>query len=192
MVAPHPSLADAKQAARAAARTRPGEPDPAADQAIRDVLLSLLPDAGAVAAVWPLPGEPDLRPLLHHLHATGRIVLLPQTPPRGLPLAFHVWHPAAAMQAGRFGTFHPEGPGHRPDVVLVPLLAFDRSGVRLGHGGGYYDRTLAGLPGVLAIGFARACQEVERLPAGAHDVRLRVVVTELGVQELGSKEALLF
>ena len=185
MVAPHPSIADAKQAARVAALARRDEPDPAADQAIRDILLSLLPATGTVAAVWPLPGESDLRPLLHHLHATGRMVLLPQTPRRGLPLVFRAWHPAVAMLAGRFGTLHPDGPEHRPDVVLVPLLAFDRSGLRLGHGGGYYDRTLACLPDVSAIGFARACQEIELLPAGPYDVRLRVVVTELGVQRLG-------
>ncbi|MES2713920.1 MAG: 5-formyltetrahydrofolate cyclo-ligase, partial [Pseudomonadota bacterium] len=68
-----------------------------------------------------------------------------------------------------------------PDAVLVPLLAFDRAGGRLGYGGGYYDRTLAGLPGAIAIGCAFASQEVPEVPTGPHDWRLPMVATEAGL-----------
>ena len=82
------------------------------------------------------------------------------------------------LQPGRFGTFHPDGLALTPDVVLVPLLAFDRSGARLGYGGGYYDRTLAALPGCLAIGCAFAAQEVDQVPVEPTDQRLHAVATE--------------
>jgi 5-formyltetrahydrofolate cyclo-ligase len=68
-------------------------------------------------------------------------------------------------------------------VLLVPLLAFDRQGRRLGYGGGFYDRTLAGLPGRLAIGCAYAVQELDEVPAGPYDARLAMVATEAGVIE---------
>jgi 5-formyltetrahydrofolate cyclo-ligase len=68
-----------------------------------------------------------------------------------------------------------------PDFLLVPLLAFDRAGRRLGYGAGYYDRTLAALPGRPAIGCAYAVQEVEAVPAGPQDARLDAVATERGV-----------
>ena len=68
-----------------------------------------------------------------------------------------------------------------PDLLLVPLLAFDRSGRRLGYGGGYYDRTLAALPGRRTVGCAFAAQEVAEVPAGPLDARLDVVATECGV-----------
>jgi 5-formyltetrahydrofolate cyclo-ligase len=68
-----------------------------------------------------------------------------------------------------------------PDFLLVPLLAFDRTGARLGYGGGYYDRTLAALPLAGRLGLAYAAQEVAEVPVGPHDVRLPAIATELGV-----------
>lgn len=132
----------------------------------------------AIACVWPLPNEVDLRPLCHWLHDNGAQVLLPETTPRGTPLIFRHWHPACTMQAGRFGTHAPDGPALTPDIVLVPLLGFDRTGNRLGYGGGYYDRTLAGLPAAQAIGYAPSTQEVAALPSGPHDQKLPCIVTE--------------
>jgi 5-formyltetrahydrofolate cyclo-ligase len=85
------------------------------------------------------------------------------------------------MVRERFGTFRPDGPVGLPDFVFVPLLAFDAAGNRLGYGGGFYDRTLAALPGAEAIGFAYAAQQVAQVPAEAHDRALRRVVTEAGV-----------
>jgi 5-formyltetrahydrofolate cyclo-ligase len=80
------------------------------------------------------------------------------------------------------GTSEPaEGALVNPDWLLVPLLAFDRAGRRLGYGGGYYDRTLATLPGAKAIGIAYAGQEMAEVPAGPQDMRLPLIATESGV-----------
>jgi 5-formyltetrahydrofolate cyclo-ligase len=81
----------------------------------------------------------------------------------------------------RFGTFRPTGEEATPDLLFVPLLAFDRDGRRLGYGGGFYDRTLAGLPGRPAIGCAFAAQELDEVPAAEHDAHLHAVATEQGV-----------
>ena len=140
-----------------------------------------MPPGSVVACAWPLPGEPDLRPLLAILHERGCVVALPETPPRGQALLFRRWAPGCVMLAGRFGTFHPDTGEVAPGIVLVPLLAFDAAGYRLGYGGGYYDRTLAGLPGRLAVGFGYAAQQVDRVPVGPHDMALDMVVTERGV-----------
>ena len=190
MAAPHFSfmtdLDHAKRVARRAAFVaREGlSPSLGADLA-RHVLDHVpLPAASVVAGVWPMPGEIDLRPLMRTLHVHGHRIVLPETPPRGHPLLFRLWFPGAAMQAGRFGTVHPTGPLLAPDVVLVPLVAFDRQGMRLGYGGGYYDRTLAGLPGVLTVGCGFAAQEMPAVPCGAHDRKLDVIATERGVIDL--------
>lgn len=131
-----------------------------------------------LAMVWPLAGECDLRPVMHALHADGLSIALPETPPRGHPLVFRLWQPGCSMQSGRYGTSHPDGPVMRPDVICVPLLAFDRRGMRLGYGGGYYDRTLASLPGARQVGFGHSFQEVTCIPTGLYDVALPAIVTE--------------
>ncbi|TCW28255.1 5-formyltetrahydrofolate cyclo-ligase [Gluconobacter oxydans] len=152
------------------------------EAALRKFLLKeiLARPAHRIAAVWPLAGEVDLRPLCHALSASGRQVLLPETTPKGSPLIFRRWTPAGIMTAGRFGTSHPEGEIDIPDLVLVPFLAFDASGYRLGYGGGYYDRTLAMLD-VPAIGFGFAGQQVERVPRGPYDIPIPAIVTERGI-----------
>jgi 5-formyltetrahydrofolate cyclo-ligase len=127
-----------------------------------------------------MPGEIDLRPLWTALHDRGHRVLLPETPPRGAPLVFRRWHPGAAMLPEPFGTQRPTGPVAVPDVIVVPFLAFDRFGHRLGYGGGYYDRTLASLPGIPAIGAGYAALMVDSLPAGPHDRPLDTIFTENG------------
>jgi 5-formyltetrahydrofolate cyclo-ligase len=146
------------------------------------VLRDCPPPAGAVVSgVWPLPGEIDLRPLLKELHARGHTVVLPVTPPRGQPLTFRRWRPGDVLVAERFGTMAPTGETAVPDFLLVPLLAFDRRGYRLGYGGGYYDRTLAALPRRFALGFGFAAQEVDAVPVGPTDIRLDAVATERGM-----------
>lgn len=134
-----------------------------------------------VSGFWPMPGELDIRPVLHALHARGSRVMLPETPPRGNALIFRRWTPESAMIRERFGTYRPDGEVGTPDVLLVPLLAFDRKGNRLGYGGGYYDRTLAALPGARAIGCAFAALELDEVPVGEYDAPLQAVATELGV-----------
>ncbi|MBA3324978.1 MAG: 5-formyltetrahydrofolate cyclo-ligase, partial [Rhodobacteraceae bacterium] len=89
---------------------------------------------------------------------------------------------------GPFGTWHPMGEALTPDVLLVPMLAFDARGGRLGYGGGYYDRTLAELRArreVPALGFAYGGQTVDAVPHGPGDARLDGVVTEAGLLRTG-------
>jgi 5-formyltetrahydrofolate cyclo-ligase len=149
----------------------------------RHVLAELPPPAGAiVSGFWPLPGEIDIRALLWALHDRGHTVLLPQTPPRGAPLIFRHWRPNAEMVRERFGTHRPTGEIGVPDILFMPLVAFDHLGRRLGYGGGYYDRTLAGLPNAVAIGCAFAAQELDAVPEGEYDARLHAVATERGVR----------
>ena len=104
---------------------------------------------------------------------------------KGQALRFREWTPGARMVEGAFKALIPEeGLWVDPQVLIVPLLAFDARGYRLGYGGGFYDRTLEGLRAkgpVLAVGFAFAAQEVAEVPIDATDQRLDAVVTEAGV-----------
>ncbi|WP_337251988.1 5-formyltetrahydrofolate cyclo-ligase [Aristophania vespae] len=131
-----------------------------------------------IALVWPLDSEIDLRPLCHLLDKVGLQVLLPYTPPKGSALTFHYWKPHTKMCRGRFGTSYPRGAQGTPDLILVPLLAFDRSGARLGYGGGYYDRTLNAYPNSMAVGYALSSQEQKWIPTDIFDQRLEFIVTE--------------
>ncbi|MBK3777699.1 5-formyltetrahydrofolate cyclo-ligase [Azospirillum brasilense] len=183
----------AKDAARAQARARRDSLNDDrlrafAAEALRErfleklVLPGLIPD-GPVAGYWPLGSELDVRPLLLHLKAGGRSVALPVSGPRGQALAFRDWDPAQPLAAGRYGIHEPgaDRPELVPAVLLVPMLAFDRSGHRLGYGAGYYDRTLDALRAirpVLAVGTAFAAQEMDAVPHGAHDERLDWILTE--------------
>jgi 5-formyltetrahydrofolate cyclo-ligase len=143
------------------------------------------PTGAVVAGFWPLAAEIDIRPLLLALHERGHPIVLPVTPRRGEPLTFRLWRPGDVLQAERFGTVRPTGEPRMPDFLLVPLLAFDRTGGRLGYGAGYYDRTLAGLPGRPALGCAFAAQEVDSVPVGPYDRRLDAVATERGIIRCG-------
>ncbi len=186
MVAPHfdfmsdDDLAAAKKAARREALARRVALDPNDGHALGARLMAGMPPptGAAVAGFWPMGAEIDIRPLLVALHERGHTVLLPETPPRGNPLIFRQWQPDMPMVRERFGTLRPTGAVATPDWLLVPLLAFDRAGRRLGYGGGYYDRTLAALPLAVAVGIAWAAQEVAQVPAGPLDARLHAIVTE--------------
>lgn len=184
MIPGGPATDALKAALRREALARRAAADPALGARIAaHVLAQAPPPPGAVVAgFWPMGSEPDIRPLLEALHARGHAIALPVTRPRGQPLAFRAWAPGAALARGPLGTQYPaEGAPLRPDWLAVPLLAFDRGGARLGHGGGYYDRTLAGLPGATAIGIAYAFQEVPHLPTGPHDIPLHAIATEEGL-----------
>ena len=138
-----------------------------------------------VSGFWPMGEEIDIRPLLRALHADGHGLALPVTPPRGQPLTFRRWLPGAELVAGPVGTSQPSphAAEAEPDALIVPLLAFDSSGFRLGYGGGYYDRTLRGLrrrKPVVAVGVAFEAQRVEHVPTDPHDERLDWLVTEKG------------
>ena len=183
MVAPHcfPSIDDAKRVLRAQALAARGACDPlrAGEALAARVLRDRPPPPGAVVSgFWPLAGEIDIRPLLLALHARGHAIVLPVTPKRGMPLTVRLWRPGDTMIPERFGTARPTGEERAPDFLLVPLLAFDRRGGRLGYGAGYYDRTLPLLTPRFAMGCAFAAQEVPAVPMGPHDIPLDAIATE--------------
>ena len=179
------ALARSKRRAAAALGSEAGE-------RLRESFLSALPlpPAQVVAGYWPLPEEIDVRPLMTNLHLSGHVLVLPVVVGRGQPLIFRRWRPSLPLDAGVYGISVPsaEAPEATPGVLLVPLLAFDGEGRRLGYCAGYYDRTLATpMAGrdILAIGAAYAAQRLDSLPAGASDQRLDWVVTEEGAIRTG-------
>lgn len=143
-----------------------------------------IPRDGAIAGYWPVHDEFDPRPLLEMLAARGAKLALPVIDPAIGLLLFRAWHPGMALQPAGFGTLGPPPPASvvLPRTVIVPLLAFDRQGGRLGYGGGFYDRTLAALreggKSVLALGLGFAAQRVQQVPVSEIDIRLDAVVTE--------------
>jgi 5-formyltetrahydrofolate cyclo-ligase len=178
------NLEDRKAAARHTARQRRAGLDPALGAALAANVLRCCPPrpGSVVAGYWPLAGEIDPRPLLHALAAQGFELCLPATPAPGRPLAFHAWRPGDALVTGRYGTRHSTGEELAPNYILVPLLAFDVQGNRLGYGGGYYDRTFLLHPKAFRVGCAFSAQEMADVPTGPGDVRLHAVATELGVR----------
>ncbi len=158
----------------------------AAALAVAERVSQLVDIAGGtiVSAYWPLPGELDPRPTLSALVKRGAAGALPRVIGDGQPLVFHAWQPGDRLVEGRFKVMEPvpDTAIVSPNILLVPLLAFDRHCHRLGHGKGYYDRTLQRLkvndPGVRAIGIAFAAQEVERVPTDDFDQTLDMVITE--------------
>ncbi len=181
MAAPH-FMTD-KAGLRAAMRDRRRAACPGWGVRLAGHVLSACPPrpGTVVAGFWPMGDEIDIRPLLLALLGRGHDVLLPETPPRGHALRFRRWRPGVPMIAERFGTARPDGPIATPDLLLVPLLAFDARFNRLGYGGGYYDRTVAALPGVRTIGCGYALQQVDAVPVLPHDAPLDAVATECGV-----------
>ena len=141
-----------------------------------------------VAGYLPIRSELDPRPLMAALHRRGATIAVPVIVAKDRPLRFRRWVPRGRLVPGLFGVAVPAaGPWLRPDVLLVPLLAFDRSGRRLGYGGGFYDRTLAARarqPGMQAFGIGYRDQMRDALPASATDIPLRKVITERGVLHL--------
>lgn len=185
ITAPAGEPAAAKAALRARMKAlRDGLADPRAAGALHERLLAEVPlPPGPLAGYWPLGSELDVLPLLRRLHDGGRVVALPVSGPRGTPLVFRSWQPDCAMATGRYGIAEcgEDRPVVVPAALLVPMLAFDRAGHRLGYGAGYYDRTLADLRAqglVLAVGVAYAGQEVEAVPRGGYDEPLDWIVTE--------------
>ncbi len=148
---------------------------------LRDRFLSAiaLPEGSIVAGYRAAGSEMDPEPLMQALAARGFALALPCIVEPDLPLVFRAWAPGDPLAPGKLGIMEPlsAAPVLRPGVVLVPLVGFDRRGHRLGQGGGFYDRTLAGQP-ALAVGLAYAVQEVDAVPVEAWDRKLDWIVTE--------------
>lgn len=136
-----------------------------------------------VSGFWPIKDEIDIRPLMDWLFDEGCQIALPVVQGRGQRLLFRAWKPGDALEAGVFGTLQPSASAEtvEPDALLVPLLACDGEGWRLGYGGGFYDRTLDDLRRkhkVTAIGVGFELQLVEEVPHGADDQRLDWLLTD--------------
>jgi 5-formyltetrahydrofolate cyclo-ligase len=137
-----------------------------------------------ISAFRPIQGEPDLTPFLEALASRGGRCALPVVVGTGMPLVFRAWAPGDPLEPGVWGIPVPpeDSPVVVPEVVIAPVVGFDRAGYRLGYGGGYFDRTLAALgPGVrfLGVGFFRSA--LPTIYPQPHDVPMEAVVTEGGI-----------
>jgi len=140
---------------------------------------------GCIALCAPIRGEFDARPLIARLIEKGWQASMPAALVPDMPMVFRRWTPDAAMTADPFGIPIPadDSPCAPPGLVLLPLVAFDAAGYRLGYGGGYFDRTLAGLaPRPVAIGVGFELAAIADIRPGPHDIPLDAVVTESGVR----------
>ncbi len=176
-------LAEVKAAARKAAFARRKAAFEAAQGSGAGLLSGVLAGYRGVplAGYMPIRTEIDPLPAMAEAAAHG-VVGVPVIEAEGMPLKFSRWEPDGALRDGPFGARVPQVDDFfEPEILIVPLVAFDRNGGRLGYGGGFYDRTLELLRGkraTLAIGFAFAAQEAEGLPLEPTDQPLDMVVTE--------------
>ncbi len=162
----------------------------AAVQAAALLPLERLPPFACFSGYHPMGSEFDPRPLMRRLALGGAIAALPVAASRNEALAFRAWDLQEALEPDAFGIPAPSASAVAvvPDLVLTPVLGFDRRGNRLGQGAGHYDRTLANLRAarkVFVLGLAYAGQEVAELPAEVHDERLDAILTETEYIEVG-------
>ncbi len=139
--------------------------------------------AQTVSGFWPIKNEPSTLPLLETLSGRGIVTSLPVMVGRDQPLTFRAWRPGEPLAEVQMKIKEPppEAPEVLPDLLFVPLAAFDRQGGRLGYGAGYYDRTLAklrALKTITAVGVAFGVQELLEIPQEPHDEPLDYVLTE--------------
>lgn len=161
--------------------------------AVLDHLHSLLTTRvpGMLAFYWPIRAEIDCRPLLPRLLAQGWRACLPVIVDRAQALDFREWTPESHMVLGAHGIpTVASGLAARPDVLLLPVNAFDREGYRLGYGGGYFDRTLATLaPRPYAVGVGFDLARVESIGPHAQDCACDAAVTESGIEFFSASAA---
>lgn len=153
------------------------------------LLVRLAPQR--LAFCWPWRREPDLRAWVQQWlrGGQGRVAALPVVEERHAAMRFRQWQPGAPMATDRYGIPYPAaGAEVRPQVLLVPLNAFDAAGFRLGYGGGYFDRTLAELE-ALAVGVGFELGRVESTLAQAHDRPMDWIVTEAGAARASARAA---
>jgi 5-formyltetrahydrofolate cyclo-ligase len=150
--------------------------------------LRISPDM-TVSGFMPLKSEINPLPLMQKLAEQGARLALPIVVGRGKPLVMRQWAWGEPLASGVWGIREPapDAPEVEPDILLVPLLAFDRTGHRIGYGAGYYDMTITGLRAkrpVTAVGIAFATQEIAAVPSTPRDARLDLVLTEKEVIDL--------
>jgi len=147
--------------------------------------LALYRDAQVISAYMPIRTEVSPLATMTILQGQGKRICVPVIQGSEQPLLFREWLPESVLVDGPFGAVVPEmGDFLLPDILVTPLLAFDRACYRLGYGGGFYDRSfeqLGGQKNVIGVGFAYSAQEVEEVPRTATDYRLDAIVTENGV-----------
>jgi len=171
----------------------------AAARVIRDRFLqTFAPKPNTVvSAFWPVGEELDAKPLIEALHARGCVCVLPVVTIKHMPLTFRVWEPDMPFIVSSFGIPEPgpDRPPATPDISVVPLLAFDEEGYRLGYGGGYYDRTIEQLrllrrdPPYLTVGVAFESQLRSDLPHESFDQPLDWILTEQKSRQFTPKVA---
>ena len=142
-----------------------------------------VPPGAIVSGFMPLKSEINPLPLMRTLADAGAKLALPVVAGKGRPLIMRAFTFRDVLASGVWGIREPkpEAPEVFPDILLVPLLAFDRSGHRIGYGAGYYDMTITALrarKSVAAVGIAFAAQEVAQVPSTPRDARLDLVLTE--------------
>ncbi len=158
--------------------------------AARGLPLEIVPGT-IVSGYSPIRSEIDPVPLMRALGSQGARLALPAVMARGKSLAFRAWSPDDRLMLGPLGILEPSPAAAEiiPDIMLVPLAAFDRLGHRIGYGAGHYDYTLAHLrkiKPIAAIGLAFSAQEIEAVPVLQHDVALDYVLTETKVFDFRS------
>jgi len=183
-----PSIGSAKAELRREAAARrdalPADMRKAAAEAIASRAFPFAIAPGTiVSGFMPLKSEINPLPLMKKLAEAGASLALPKIAGRGKPLISRAWQWGAPLDAGQWGIREPkpEAAEVQPDILLVPLLAFDRTGHRIGYGAGYYDMTIArlrSLKAVTTVGIAFAAQEISAVPATERDARLDFVLTE--------------
>ena len=178
------SKSDLRAAALAARDALTLEQRGAAAQAIAERGLPIEITRGVIVSGYsPIRSEIDPAPLMRALAVQGAQLALPAVMARGKSLAFRAWSPSDRLMLGPLGILEPSPAAIEliPDIMLVPLAAFDRASHRIGYGAGHYDYTLAHLrklKHIIAVGLAFAAQEIEAVPALSHDVALDYVLTE--------------
>jgi 5-formyltetrahydrofolate cyclo-ligase len=189
---PATSKADLRAAALAARDALTLEQRGAAAQAVAERGPPIEITRGVIVSGYsPIRSEIDPVPLMRKLAAQGAQLALPAVMARGKSLAFRAWSPSDRLMLGPLGILEPSPAATEliPDIMLVPLAAFDRAGHRIGYGAGHYDYTLAHLrklKHIVAVGLAFAAQEIVAVPALPHDVALDYVLTETEVLDFRS------
>jgi 5-formyltetrahydrofolate cyclo-ligase len=143
-------------------------------------LRQIFDERSNVSGYWPMASEADPRALLKTAQLAGCNTALPYIAHKSAPMQFLGWAEGDTLPIGEYGMEQPaiESPVIKPDVILLPLIAFDRRGGRIGQGGGHYDRALSLLPNALKIGVAWSVQEVDDTHADPWDVPLDFILTE--------------